>query len=59
MMRKLIGVTLAERGVEVIHLDEEGAPRSQTEVIARITGGQLDLFGESSFTSRKRYGTDY
>jgi uncharacterized protein (DUF488 family) len=52
---KLIGVSLAARGIEVIHLDEAGTPQSQEAVLARITGGQLDLFGEPSFTSRKRY----
>src|SRR5258708_34788052 len=52
---KLIGVTLAEMGIPVVHLDEEGAPRSQDEVVARLTGGQLDLFGAPAFTSRKRY----
>ena len=53
---KLIGVTLAERGIPLAHLDEKGEARTQDEVIARITGGQLDLFGAPSFTSRKRYG---
>jgi uncharacterized protein (DUF488 family) len=53
---KLIGVTLAELAIPVAHLDEEGVPRSQDEVIARLTGGQLDLFGGPAFTSRKRYG---
>lgn len=55
---KLIGVTLAERGIPVSHLDENGEPRTQDEVIARLTDGQLDLFGTPSFTSRKRYGED-
>lgn len=52
---KLIGVSLAARGIEVVHLDEMDAPQSQEVVLARITGGQLDLFGQPSFTSRKRY----
>jgi uncharacterized protein (DUF488 family) len=52
---KLIGVSLAARGIEVIHLDEADTPQSQDAVLARITGGQLDLFGQPSFTSRKRY----
>jgi hypothetical protein len=42
----------------VIHIDETGIPRSQDEVIARLTGGQIGLFGEPSFTSRKRYHPD-
>lgn len=52
---KLIGITLAEMGIPIVHLDEQGLPRSQDEVIARLTGGQLDLFGAPAFTSRKRY----
>ena len=52
---KLIGVTLAEMSIPVAHLDEEGVPRSQDEIIGRLTGGQLDLFGGPSLTSRKRY----
>jgi uncharacterized protein (DUF488 family) len=52
---KLIGVSLAARGIEVIHLDEADTPQSQEAILARITGGQLDLFGQPFFTSRKRY----
>ena len=55
---KLVGQSLAELGIPVTHLDEAGVPRTQDEVIGRLTGGQLDLFGEPSFTSRKRYGGD-
>jgi hypothetical protein len=55
---KLVGVSLADLGIAVSHLDEEGLARSQDEVISRLTGGQLDLFGTPSFTSRKRYGAD-
>jgi hypothetical protein len=29
---------------------------TQTQVIERLTKGQMDLFGQPSFTSRKRYG---
>ncbi len=52
---KLIGEALAAAGIPVCHIDEDGALLSQTQVIDRITHGQLDLFG-SAFTSRKRYG---
>jgi uncharacterized protein (DUF488 family) len=55
---KLIGVTLAEMGIPVSHIDEEGAQRTQEEIIARVTGGQPGLFGDASFTSRKRYGEE-
>lgn len=53
---KLIGETLASAGISVSHIDEDGAVLTQTQVIDRLTKGQLDLFGQPSFTSRKRYG---
>ena len=53
---KLIGEALSAAGIPVCHIDEDGALFSQTEVIDRLTRGQLDLFGQPSFTSRKRYG---
>ena len=52
---KLIGVTLQEKEIPVVHIDESGALRSQVEIIDRLTGGQLHLFGEPVFRSRKRY----
>jgi uncharacterized protein (DUF488 family) len=52
---KLIGETLAGLGIPVAHIDEHGQLRSQDEVIQRLTGGQLSLFGDMEFTSRKRY----
>lgn len=52
---KLIGASLDEMGIPVLHIDENDALQSQDAVIARITGGQLGLFGELEFTSRKRY----
>lgn len=52
---KLIGETLTAQGVAVLHIDENDALVSQEEVITRLTGGQLSLFGETTFTSRKRY----
>lgn len=52
---KLIGASLAAAGVPVVHLDENDAPQSQAAVIERLTGGQLSLFGDPSFTSRHRY----
>lgn len=53
---KLIGETLAGAGIPLCHIDEDGALLTQTQVIDRLTKGQLDLFGQASFTSRKRYG---
>lgn len=55
---KLIGETLVTRGVPVAHIDENGVLLSQGEALDRLTGGQLNLFGENSFTSRKRYRPD-
>ena len=53
---KLIGEVLAETGLPVVHIDDNGTLISQEEVIHRLTQGQMDLFGGPSFTSRKRYG---
>ncbi len=53
---KLIGEVLAAAGIPVCHIDEDGALVSQSQVIDRLTQGQMDLFGQQSFTSRKRYG---
>lgn len=52
---KLIGASLSEMGIPVLHIDENDELQSQAAVIARITGGQLGLFGEIEFRSRKRY----
>jgi uncharacterized protein (DUF488 family) len=52
---KLIGATLVEQGIPVVHIDEEDTPQTQDAVIGRLTGHQLGLFGEPTFTSRKRY----
>ena len=52
---KLIGESLAALAIPVAHIDENDQVRSQDEVIQRLTGGQLSLFGEMEFTSRKRY----
>ena len=54
----LIGVSLTDLGIPVIHLDENDDPQSQAAVIGRRTAGQLSLFGAPTFTSRKRYLTD-
>lgn len=54
---KLLGVTLAGEGVEVLHLDEEGGTKTQDEVLFELTHGQQSLFEptDMTFTSRKRY----
>ncbi|MBK8048844.1 MAG: DUF488 domain-containing protein [Anaerolineales bacterium] len=52
---KLIGEVLDGLGVPVIHIDENDALVTHAAVIARLTDGQLTLFGQEQFTSRKRY----
>lgn len=53
---KLIGATLDKLGIPLVHIDETDEPQSQAAVITRLTDGQLSLFGDHSFHSRKRYG---
>ena len=59
---KLVGAALAEEGIEVTHLDEDGTPVSQQEVMDRLLGGQLSLFDDlpagKTVRSRRRYRTD-
>jgi uncharacterized protein (DUF488 family) len=52
---KLIGATLDEMGIPVAHIDENDRPCEQLDVIAKLTKGQMALFGDHAFTSRKRY----
>jgi uncharacterized protein (DUF488 family) len=55
---KLIAASLLELGIPVAHIDEHDLLRGQDAVIAELTDGQLSLFGEHDFTSRKRYQAD-
>ena len=52
---KLIGVTLTDEEIPVIHIDENDTQQPQNEIINRLTSGQLPLFGKPTFRSRKRY----
>lgn len=52
---KLIGESLLALDIPVLHIDENDALVDQQAVILRLTGGQLSLFGDLTFTSRKRY----
>ncbi len=52
---KLIGVTLITQDLPVVHIDENNQEITQEEVIERITGGQMSLFGEETFHSRKKH----
>ena len=52
---KLIGATLTTQQIPIIHIDENDEPVTQVKAIERLTGGQLSMFGETPFHSRKRY----
>ncbi len=52
---KLIGASLDEQDISLIHIDENDEQQTQEKVIDRLTGGQLRLFGEDTFHSRKQY----
>jgi len=55
---KLIAASLIELDIPVAHIDEHDTLRGQDNIIAELTDGQLSLFGEHDFTSRKRYQAD-
>ena len=52
---RLIGEALDVLHVPVVHIDENDALVAHAAVIQRLTDGQLSLFGQEEFTSRKRY----
>ena len=52
---KLIGESLEKRNIRISHIDENNELQSQMHIINRLTGGQIPLFGEDAFQSRKRY----
>ena len=52
---KLIAVTLTAQVGPVVHIDENSEQITQEQVIERITGGQMNLFGEEMFHSRKKH----
>ncbi|MGB3715865.1 MAG: DUF488 domain-containing protein [Candidatus Promineifilaceae bacterium] len=56
---KLIGRSLTDQGIEVIHIDENDDIVSQEEIMMRVIGPQPSLFGPDfhKLTSRKRYET--
>lgn len=53
---KLIGESLTQQTIPIVHIDEADEEQSQASIIARLTDGQLSLFGDHAFQSRKRYG---
>ena len=52
---KLIGASLDKKDIPVTHIDENDEEQPQEKVIDRLTGGQMRLFGEDTFHSRKGY----
>lgn len=52
---KLIGATLTAQDIPVVHIDENGEGLTQEKVVDRLTRGQLSMFGEHTFYSRKKY----
>lgn len=54
---KLIGVSLAQKGRVVLHVDEQGQLVTQDDVLNRLTGRQYRMFDTEEVygTSRKRY----
>ena len=52
---KLIGESLEKRNIRISHIDENNELQPQMHIINRLTGGQMPLFGEDAFQSRKRY----
>lgn len=53
---KLIGETLSELAIPLLHIDEADEVQSHAAILYRLTDGQLSLFGDHAFQSRKRYG---
>ena len=52
---KLIGASLDDQDISLIHIDENSEQQTQEKIIERLTGGQLPLFGKDTFHSRKQY----
>ena len=53
---KLVGATLEAMGIEVRHIDEQGALKTQAETLDEITHGQLSFFEDNPGTSTSRKG---
>ena len=52
---KLISTTLIDEDLPVVHIDENSEKMTQEQIIDRITRGQMNLFGEEPFYSRKKH----
>jgi uncharacterized protein (DUF488 family) len=57
---KLVGESLIENGIDVVHIDEKGELKIHSKVISELTHGQLTFFdNQPSITrSRKKYRQD-
>jgi len=53
---KMIGVSLENHGIDVVHLGPQGEHLAQAEVIARLKTSQAEMF-ENGLSSRKSYQT--
>lgn len=51
---KLIGATLTQHNINIIHIDEQGEEISQEEAIARIGGRNQDMFNAAELATRSR-----
>lgn len=56
---KLLGESLTEAGIDVLHIDESGELRLHSDVMALATNAQPSLFGSSFLKSRKRYASSH
>ena len=52
---KLIGIHLIKSGMDVLQIDEKDEIISQDQVILRLTGGQLSLFGDDNLSLKPFY----
>ncbi len=54
---KLVGQSLIEKKIDVIHIDENGELKTQSKIMDKLTNGQLSFLGTppSLTKSRKKY----
>ena len=56
---KLIGNTLIEQDIDVAHIDETGATKTQAHINQILTGGQLALFDEPLVALNEKVGLSH
>jgi len=52
---KLVAATLTDQDLPVVHIDENNEEMMQEQIIDRITGGQMSLFGEETYIRGRNY----